>query len=613
MTLLQPSAQNLIGRQRWRRVARACVAVAGAFCVFVATMLGVLWMQEKMHHPLVETVSGRISALRTQLETRPADEALKGQLRQADAELRQSYWTRRTQMERGAWLLLGGAVVLVAGIKTMRSLERNVPGREMLLAPDRTAADMRWAQWTVAGMGGAITALLLAGAWWSVGHPALTVEPAAVAPVAETAVTPEELAAQWPAFRGWGGGAVRGVDPAVRTWDGKSGQNILWRTAVAMPGNSSPVIWEQTVVVTGATEAERKIMAFDLATGKALWQTAIGGSGPVPEVGDDTSFAASSPVTDGRRAYAIFASGDVGAVDLATGRKVWEKNLGKPVSAYGYAASLAIFADGAGGGGSKVIVQWDVGAAEDKKSSLLALDGRTGKVLWQTKRPVGNSWASPLVTRVEGDAAPWQIVTAADPFVISYDAASGAELWRASVLGGDVAPSPAAAVHNGKTYIFATEEGQRRVAIVLAGGGGRGEATPAWKLDDEGLPDIVSPVSDGRYVWTVINSGVLFCFDVETGKKVWEHEFTTSFHATPAVVGVGDARELWLTEATGITHRIAVADTFKEIGTCTLGENVAASMAFGQVNGATCVVIRGKKNLFCVGAGGATTATGGGK
>ena len=595
MTLLQPSALTLIGRQRWRRVARACVAVAGAFCVCVAALLGLLWIQEKMHHPLVETDSGKIATLRTQLETRPADESLKNALRQADAELRQSYWARRAQMQHGAWLLLGGAVVLIAGIKAMRALEQHTPPRDQLLAPDHSAADGRWAQWTVATMGGAITALLLAGAWWSLGHPALTVESVAQ-PVAESPVTPEQLAAQWPAFHGWGGATMRGVDPAVRTWDGKTGQNILWHTPVPLPGNSSPVIWDRIIVVTGATEFDRQLMAFDLSTGKPLWQTSITGPGPAPEVGEDTSFAASSPVTDGRRAYAIFASGDIGAVDLATGRKVWEKNLGKPVSTYGYAASLAIFADAAG---TKVIVQWDMGVADDKKSSLLALDGRTGKLLWQTKRPVGNSWASPLVTHVEGDANPWQIVTAADPFVIGYDAATGAELWRASVLGGDVAPSPAAAIHKGKTYIFAAEESQRRVAIPITNV--RDDAPPAWKLDDEGLPDIVSPVSDGQYVWTVIGSGELFCFNVESGQKIWSHEFDASVHATPAIVGRGDSRELWLTDALGITHRLAVADTFKDLGACPLGENVAASLAFGQRAGTTCVVIRGKKNLYCVG------------
>jgi outer membrane protein assembly factor BamB len=601
MTMLQPSSLYLIGLRRWRRVARACMIVAAGFCVFMAAMLGTLWMQDKTRHPLIEAQTGRVAAMRTQLQTRPADEALLSQLRQADKALRQAYFTRRTQMARGAWLLLAGAVVLAAGLKTMRALERNVPAREDVLAADRTAADMRWAQWTVAGMGGAITALLLGAAWWSLGHPALPVEEKA-APVAQTPVTTEELLAQWPAFRGWGGAAARAVEPSVRTWDGKAGQNILWRTEVPLPGNSSPVVWENTVIVSGANESERKIMAFDLATGKPLWQTAVGAKGQALEVFEETSAAAPTPVTDGRRAYALFASGDIGAVDLGTGRKLWEKNLGKPESTYGVAASLAVFADGVG---SKVIVQWDMAQPEDKKSSLIALDGRTGKVVWQTKRPVGNSWASPLVTQAEGDASPWQVVTAANPWVIGYDAANGAELWRVKALSGDVAPSPVAAMRNGKTYVVAAEKDSAAVGLAISQA--RGEIAPAWKLEEEGLPDLVSPVSDGTYVWTVVDSGTLYCFDLETGKKVWEHESITSVHATPVLIGSGEARELWVTEFNGTTHRIAAEGAFREIGTCALGEDVKASFAFGKVNGGTCIVIRGKKHLYGIGGSGAAS------
>lgn len=595
MSVAPMSVTEGAGRQAWQRVARLSVGVAGAFCVFVAAMLGVLWMQDKMQHPLAETSAGKMAQMRAQLQERPTDEQLKHELRQADATLRQNYWTRRARMQNGAWLLLGGAVVLVAGIKTMRLLEARTPQRQQLQAPDRSAVEMRWAQWTVAGMGGAMTVLLLAAGQWSLGHPAIPARPDA-APVAEAAVTTEQLLAQWPAFRGWGGSAARLVEPGVRTWDGPSGKNILWRTPVPLEGNSSPVIWNKTIIVTGAHEAERQVMAFDLSSGKPLWQTAVGGGGAAPEVFEDTGYAAPTPVTDGVRAYAIFASGDVAAVDLASGRKIWEKNLGRPVSAYGFAASLAIFADEAG---TRVIIQWDVGSSEETKSSLIGLDGRSGRTLWQTRRPVGNSWASPLVTRVEGDAIPWQVVTAANPWVIGYDAATGAEVWRTTGLGGDVAASPAAWVRGGKTYVFACQEGIQRVAIPISQA--RGETEPAWKSDDEGLADLVSPLSDGRYLWTVTAAGTMYCFDVETGKMVWEREFGTTFHATPVIVGKGESRELWLTTATGITHRLGVGDAFAELGVSPLGEPVNATLAFGEVNGAARIVIRGRKHLYGIG------------
>ena len=586
-------------RRRWRRMAAACAAVAGLFCLFVAASLVVLMIQERLHHPLLEMTSGRITELRAQLQTRPANEGLKTELRQTDATSRQGYWTSRTMRTRGAWLLLGGALVLVAGIKTMRSLERPVPAREMVLRADTGAKDLGRAPWVVGGMGLAITALLLTGAWWSLEHPVIVPEEAPVPTAAENPPGLDMLAKQWPVFRGWQGAVP---EPAIHEWDAKTKKGILWSTAVPLPGNSSPVVWQDKVIVTGATEGQRKVFAFDARTGQIVWQTAVGAAGPVPEVNEETGFATPTPVTDGMRVYAIFATGDVAAVDLATGRKLWDRNLGRPVSAYGYAASLAMFADARG---TKVIVQWDMASAEDGKSSVLALDGRTGKTLWQTKRPVGGSWASPLVAQVAGDEAPWQVVTAASPWVIGYDVQNGTDLWRANALGGDVAPSPAAATFDGVTTVFASQEGICRVAVRATKS--RGDVTEkavTWKQDDEGMPDIVSPVSDGQYVWTVTGSGVLFCFDAKDGKKVWEHEFTTEVHATPVVVGSGAARELWLTDARGITHRVAIGREFREVGTCTLGERTNASLAFGEGGR---VFIRGKTHLFGIG----TDSTGG--
>jgi outer membrane protein assembly factor BamB len=277
------------------------------------------------------------------------------------------------------------------------------------------------------------------------------------------------------------------------------------------------------------------------------------------------------------------------------------------VSTYGYAASLAIVPDATAG--ARVIVQWDMGAAEDGKSVLIALDGRSGKTVWQTRRPVGASWASPLVTHVEQDSHAWQIITCASPLVIGYDAASGGELWRASVLGGDVAPSPAAAICGGKTCIFAAQEGITRVAIPISGASGT--LSPAWKFDDEGMPDIVSPVSDGRFVWTVTSAGTLFCFDAAGGSKLWQHDFSTTFRATPSLVGSGENQELWLTETGGMTHRLAVGPAFKEIGTNALGEGVAASFAFSSALPAPRLVVRGENSLWCIGA--AAVAAGAGK
>ena len=143
-----------------------------------------------------------------------------------------------------------------------------------------------------------------------------------------------------------------------------------------------------------------------------------------PKVNEDTGYAASTAATDGRRVFAIFANGNLAAFDF-NGNLAWSKSLGIPDNAYGHASSLVTYKN-------LLIVQFDQGTSEKaSKSKLLAFDSATGNPVWQTDRPVKNSWPSPIVIHA---ADRDQIITASDPLVISYNPKDGKEIWRAKCL-----------------------------------------------------------------------------------------------------------------------------------------------------------------------------------
>ena len=387
-----------------------------------------------------------------------------------------------------------------------------------------------------------------------------------------------ELAQNWPSFRGPNGGIATGDYP-IR-WDVPQGKGVLWKTEIPLPGWNSPVVWNDRVFLTGADEKKREIYCFAVGSGKLLWKHDVPQivKGKAPEVGEDTGYAAPTVAADGKRVFAIFPNGDAVCFSF-DGKRLWGRNLGSLESMYGYASSLSTFR-------SLLIVQYDQGSGDDGKSAVLAFQGETGKIVWRTSRPVANSWSSPLVVR-SGDQG--TIFTCANPWSMAYDALTGKELWRANLLSGDVAPSPAFA--SGTAYVC--NSGSVLAAIRADGRGDITKSHVTWQASD-GLPDITSPVSDGNFVLTLTTEGKATCFDAKMGKKMWEHSYEeTSFLASLVIAG---GRAYLLSEE-GVMHVVDAKAAFREEARSPIGEKSSATPAF--VDGR--IFIRGTRHLFCIG------------
>ncbi|MGD9496289.1 MAG: PQQ-binding-like beta-propeller repeat protein [Armatimonadota bacterium] len=394
-----------------------------------------------------------------------------------------------------------------------------------------------------------------------------------------------QYARNWPRFRGpYGlGQAPSGTYP--ESWDGESGANIAWKVPVPLPGQSSPIVWDNRVFVTGADERTRQVFAFDAETGKMLWARRVvsdlSADDPAPEVSEDTGYAAPTMATDGQRVFAAFANGDVAAFSFE-GDELWVRAMGPLQNMYGHASSLLVYED-------TLIVQLDQGEADDELSRLVALDVRDRKRVWETARDVPNSWTTPILIRAgERD----QIITAANPWVIAYDAKTGEEIWRADVLAGDVAPSPIFA----GGMVIACADGADLVAIRPDGSGDVTQTHVVWRAAGS-MPDTASPVSDGTLVYVITSFGYMSAYRLQDGGLVWEHQIQGegSFYASPVLVG----DRLYVLCGDGVMHILATGSEFREIGTARLGEPAFATPAF--VEGS--IFIRTPEHLYRIGKG----------
>jgi len=555
--------------------------VAGVFCVLVGLVMMGQHLGSDASAPLQ---SPELKELKQKLRLTPENEPIKQQIRALDLQLRRQYFRQLSQLSSGVYVILGGVAVFVFAFSKSASYQKLLPMPKLnLTAAEQKSRASTVNRWSVIGVGLTIAALLLV---LSFGVPTAlsgkaeeTQKLATTQSQASDAAPPEELNRNWPRFRGPEGSGFWPSNAPVK-WDAKTGDGLAWKTPAPGPGFNSPIIWGERVFVSAGDAQKREVFSLELNTGKLLWRQAVtnvpGTPTQPPEIPESTGYASPTMATDGRRVYVNFANGDIAALTL-DGKVVWAKSFGPLKNPYGYATSLATWRD-------RLILQLDQGEAEEGKSKLYALDGRTGGIIWQAPRKVGSSWASPIVIEAAGKT---QVITLAVPWVIAYDVTDGKELWRVECLNGEVTPSP---IYNGG-LLFVVSPSDKLLAIRPDGQGDVTKTHVAW-TSEENVPDIASPVSNGELVFTLTTSGLLTCFDARDGKKLWEHDFDTDCHTSPSIAG----DKLYFFGQKGAAVVLQVGRQFKQLLRTEMGDSFHASPAFAPDR----IILRGTSNVWCV-------------
>ncbi len=208
-----------------------------------------------------------------------------------------------------------------------------------------------------------------------------------------TAVADTTQAEPWPGWRGPRTDGTTIEKNIAANWDPAV---AVWKTKLPGKGHASPIVWGDYVCTTTgvADSTERILLCLDRNSGKILWQQTVV-KGPLEKLHKENSLASGTPVTDGKRVFVVFRVGDnliAAAYDLATGKQLWQVPLGKHKGMWGFSNSPVLFKD-------KVIIDGD---GEDY-SFLIALSRDDGKTLWRNDRTnKGPSYSAPFIRKLSG-------------------------------------------------------------------------------------------------------------------------------------------------------------------------------------------------------------------
>jgi outer membrane protein assembly factor BamB len=422
-------------------------------------------------------------------------------------------------------------------------------------------------------------------------------------------------AQEWPRFRGANGS---GVNPNARIKPDWTDADVLWKVKLSGGGISSPVVWSDKVFVLSAQlpaggadaapaakakkgkakakaapgeRADRIASCLDAATGKVLWEKSF--PAPANRTHHFNVHATGTPVVDEQAVY--FAWGSPEKIEVVAfthaGKLLWQSDLGPYNTGFGFGASLVGFED----------VLIFTNEQEGGPASVVALHKKNGKVAWTTPRDTDRACFSTPCIWQSGDAAPQLILTNWNLGVTALDPRTGKAIWeRRGVFGTKAERAISSPVAAGD-FILATcgfTASPKNLVALKPAAAQNGTNEPVWKMVDQAVSHIPTPLILGQRVYLWADNGVVSCLELSTGRKIWSQRLEAdpaTYFASP----ISDGQTILGVSEYGNVVAIAAGDTFKQLSQHNLDELIRSTPALSGGK----LFIRTFEHLYCIDAG----------
>ena len=337
--------------------------------------------------------------------------------------------------------------------------------------------------------------------------PAVT--PGAILPIASPVThSPSTRVSDWPDFRGPNRDGHYTAKLIQTGWP-TTGLKPIWKQPVG-GGYASFVVARVGNLDLAFTIEQRGdqevVAAYDAATGREQWTSKwaaafkefMGGDGP-----------RATPTFFGGYVYALGATGELRALDAATGNTVWRTNMLTDAGAanleWGMSASPLIVDDNVvvlpGGSGGK---------------SVVAYNHRSGARVWSALDD-RQAYVSPMLVTIDGVR---QILVVSASRMIGLAASDGTLLWEYpwATFNGINAGQP---IVIGTNRVFISSSYDQGAAVIeVSMNGSRGTLREIWR-NNRMKNQFSSSVLHEGYIYG-LDESILACVDPATGDQKWK-------------------------------------------------------------------------------------------
>ncbi|MEZ6066165.1 MAG: PQQ-binding-like beta-propeller repeat protein [Planctomycetaceae bacterium] len=386
----------------------------------------------------------------------------------------------------------------------------------------------------------------------------------------------------WSQFRGPAGDGHADTTGLPTKWS--ESENIVWKTPVRGRAWSSPVVWDNLVWMTSASEDGHELYAVcvDLQSGAVLHDFVLFEVAQPREIHKFNSYASPTPVIEAGRVYLSWGSYGLACLDSKTAELIWQRRDLECNHFRGPGSSPVLHGD-------LLILPYD---GYDYQY-VVAFDKRTGETRWKTNRPHNfgtdngdqkKAYGTVQIIDVDGQQ---QLIAPTSKGAFAYDPATGAELWRVRYDGFSTAARP---VYASGLLFLSTGFSKSELLAVDPRGSGDITATHVRWLENKAMPSKPSPLHINGRIYTIGDQGVANCLDAMTGEKVWQARVAGNYSASPVYAD----GKLYFASEEGKVSVVAPGDEFQLLAENELADGIMSSPAIADQS----LLIRTKTHLY---------------